>query len=238
MYSVFVDAFKSIDVDHLDFAIDMNRVNNTTDVGSNDTLTSNLQFDLQYPEEELYATITLDSAMKGLIGKGGTKILYDFVKYKGINLYDLVAEPSSILAALSVSSGLYGYAVNIDKMNVGVNVSLVESGIWREVIFASDDTNEFGRRLSGYLLSLATFAQNALNGMKQLYLGGKLTNKGREGEGAVASSKSQIGIAQNANRIPWDIIVIFTLFLVSNAYFFMKKNTQAMTKKNATGHSL
>jgi len=165
-----LDVLQSIDASHLSFALEANEMSNASNPRD---LATTFSIDFQYPEEELYISVNLNSSIGGIGAKGGAGILFGVFKFQHLNLYDIITDPSSLTSPLSIASGLYGLEAFIDRLNLGINLTLAQSGKERQVMFESNDNEGFGRILTGYLVPSAKLVQNVINGVKQLYIGAR-----------------------------------------------------------------
>jgi len=155
----------------------------------------------------------MNSSLSDFGGEFGSKILFDIFEYQKINLYDLITDPASMVKPLSTSSGIYDLSAFVEKLNVGINVSLNEKGHDRQVLFESTVEDRFGSLVTGYIISSTKLMQNVLNGMKQLYVG-------PDSKRPYDIERGQ-GIAGSSSEIQW-IVFVALLFICVNVYFFAK----------------
>ena len=61
-------------------------------------------------------------------------------------------------------------------LNNSINMTLAAGGHTKDIVFKSTNEDNFGSRLTKYLLSSTQVVQNLLNGILQLYFGQKSSN--------------------------------------------------------------
>ncbi len=201
---------KSLDASHVECDFDANGN------GTSTQLTSVLGFDLDYPQKDLRAAITLHSYLSGLGGRLGSNILFNMTEYMATNLYDMVSGPTkSMLKPLSLSSGMYGIMAFVDDLNVNVNVSLTENKGSREVLFNSTAEDNFGGIVTGYIKSSTKLIQNLLNGMKLIFI---------SSDSNCHNPQERVRSKVGSSPLTQWIVCIFCVFICVNFLFYATKN--------------
>ena len=143
----------------------------------NDDLRVDFTTSFEYPEEEIHASIVTSTVLEGLNGMSGMKVLYNTTQLLAMNLYQILINPFCLWNPLASSSGFYKLGGIVETLNSSINVTLSAGGHTKDVAFKSTNEDNFGSRLTKYLLSSTQVVQNLLNGILQLYFGQNPSNE-------------------------------------------------------------
>lgn len=142
----------------------------------NDDLRVDFTTSFEYPEEEIHASIVMSTVLQGLSGMSGMKVLYNTTQLLAMNLYQILINPFCLGNPLASSSGFYNLGGIVKTLNNSINMTLAAGGHTKDIVFKSTNENNFGSRLTKYLLSSTQVVQNLLNGILQLYFGQNPSN--------------------------------------------------------------